>query len=183
MASYNHEVDEEQAELGVDFHLWELKDRVEPWLFAMVTFIIVGLARMMHENVYILCLGKQELGISLLHAFKVSELLGAMMAGLVLTFFRATISPGKMIIIAAFIQVVAQANMLNPDREDLKTETLLKITTSLAAISEGSYLVSFASYVHEEYGQKQWGVIFGYILTAGAMGYLAIDEGVLIVTL
>jgi hypothetical protein len=73
--------------------------------------------------------------------------------------------------------------MLNPDRESLSVQTLLLITTSLTAVAEGGFLVTLFCYIHEEYGQKQWGVIIGYILSAGALGILAFDEGVLQATI
>lgn len=122
--------------------------------------------------------------MQLLHAFKTSELVGVMVVGLVLIFIRARITPAFLMIITCFIQVVAQANMLNPGRdESISTETLLVITTSLSAFSIGGFLVSLCTYIHEEYGQKQWGVIFGSILAPGALGILAFDEAIVFVTL
>ena len=73
--------------------------------------------------------------------------------------------------------------MLNPDRGSITVPTLLLITTSLAAVAEGGYILTLCCYIHEEFGQKQWGSILGYILSAGALGLLAFDEGVLLATL
>jgi|LakMenE01Jun11ns_1017448.scaffolds.fasta_scaffold9672996_1 hypothetical protein len=54
-------------------------------------------------------------------------------------------------VVLAFLLVVSQANMLNPD---VAVSTLVKITTILSAVTGGGYMVALASYVHEEYGQE-----------------------------
>lgn len=66
--------------------------------------------------------------------------------------------------------------MLNPTG-DVKIETLLIITTILTAVTEGGYLTSLFCYIHEEYGQTEFGRVAGYLLAAGALGLLAFDEG------
>lgn len=66
--------------------------------------------------------------------------------------------------------------MLNPTG-DVKIETLLIITTILTAVTEGGFLTSLFCYIHEEYGQIEFGRIAGYLLSAGALGQLAFDEG------
>jgi len=66
--------------------------------------------------------------------------------------------------------------MLNPTN-DVKIETLLIITSILTAVTEGGYVTSLCCYIHEEYGQAEFGRILGYILTFGAVGLLAFDEG------
>jgi uncharacterized membrane-anchored protein len=74
-----------------------------------------------------------------------------MFFGLILIFFRNRISPGGLMVVLAFLLVVSQANMLNPD---VAVSTLVKITTILSAVTGGVYIVALASYVHEEYGQE-----------------------------
>lgn len=68
--------------------------------------------------------------------------------------------------------------MLNPT-DDVKIETLLIITTILTAVTEGGYLTSLFCYIHEEYGQIEFGMISGFILSAGALGFLVFDQGVI----
>ena len=99
-----------------------------------------------------------------------------MFFGMILIFFRHHISPGGLMVVLAFLLVVSQANMLNPD---IAVPTLVKITTILSAITGGGYMVALASYVHEEYGHEQWGYIYGFILSAGCGGLLAYDEGMI----
>jgi hypothetical protein len=72
--------------------------------------------------------------------------------------------------------------MLNPTG-DVKIETLLIITTILTAVAEGGYLTSLFCYIHEEYGQTEFGMISGFVLSAGALGLLAFDQGAIYVLL
>ena len=65
--------------------------------------------------------------------------------------------------------------MLNPD-STVPMSTLVLITTITSALVEGGYMVSLASYVHEEYGQEQFGFIYGCLISAGCAGLLAYDE-------
>lgn len=175
VAEFHGEFEEEQAELGVDHDFWELKDRTEPWLYAVTTFVVFGISRMICENAFLLSLGREAIGLQLVQAFKASELVGVCLAGLVLIFFRAYVTPAAMLILQAFVLLASQANMLNPDRESLQVPTMLLVTTCLAAVAEGGYLISLCCYIHEEYGQKQFGTILGYIMSAGALGLLAFD--------
>lgn len=116
---FHSQQDEEQAELGVDLEPWELKDRWEPWLFALVAFFTIGISRMMCENSFILSLGKTEVGLAMFMIWKASELVGVMVIGLVLIFFRSSISPAGMMIMTSSLMLVAQANMLNPDQQSI----------------------------------------------------------------
>lgn len=79
-------------------------------------------------------------------------------------------------VVLAFFLVVSQANMLNPE---VAVSTLVKITTILSAVTGGGYMVALASYVHEEYGHEQWGLIYGFFLSAGCAGLLAYNEGMI----
>lgn len=152
LASSPSEFEEEQAEMAVDHDFWELKDRVEPWLYAFVTFVVFGISRMLSENAFVLSLGKQDEGRQLVRAFRSAELVGVCLTGLVLIFFRQFIQPSVLMIIQVFILVAAQLSMLNPDRESLSIETLLLLTTVLSALAEGGYLVTLCCYLHEQYG-------------------------------
>lgn len=174
LASESTEDDERQAELGVDHDLWELNGKVEPLLFMAISFFMIGISRMLMEHIYVLSLRREDIGVGFLHAFKSFELGGIIAAGIILIFFRRYVSPPGLIIGSAVLQVIAQANMLNFS-EDVTKETLLLITMILTALAEGCFLMSICTHIHEEYGTKNWGQIFAYMITSGAAGIAAFD--------
>ena len=49
----------------------------------------------------------------------------------------------------------------------------------LTAFAEGSFLLTLITHLHEEYGAKNWGQIYGYMLSSGAAA-IAIFDGTLI---
>jgi len=135
----------------VDYELWEVKGRGEFWCYAAVTFLLLGVSRMICENSFILSNAHADLGFQLLHSFKAFQLVGVIFVGLLLILFRRYFSPSGMIIFLSFLMCAAQANMLNPT-DDVKIETLLIITSILTAVTEGGYLTALCCYIHEEYG-------------------------------
>jgi hypothetical protein len=52
----------------------------------------------------------------------------------------------------------------------------MRIAVATAALCEGGFLVSMASFVHEEYGTESFGILFGTFLTFGAAGLYGLDE-------
>ena len=72
-----------------------------------MTFVVIGISRMICENAFVLSLGKEEIGLQLMQAFKASELVGVCLAGLILIFFRAYIAPATLLIIQTFILVAS----------------------------------------------------------------------------
>jgi len=50
------------------------------------------------------------------------------------------------------------------------------IACASAAFAEGGLLVALASLCHEEYGTENFGILFGTMLTFGAVGLYAFDE-------
>lgn len=63
--------------------------------------------------------------------------------------------------------------MLNPTEPH---QSLLLITYTLSAFSEGGFLVSLFSFIHEEYGQREWALIAGMMLSAGGLGLAAFNQ-------
>lgn len=57
IAENSREHDEQQAEKGVDYELWEVRGRGEYWFYLLVTFLIVGVSQMLYENSFILTIG------------------------------------------------------------------------------------------------------------------------------
>jgi hypothetical protein len=101
----NH--DEESADKGIDYQLWEVRGRREFWFYVLLTFLLVGVSRVIQENTFILSIGQMDRGIELLHSFKAFQLVGVMLVGLTLIFFRWAISPSGMIIFMAFLMCAA----------------------------------------------------------------------------
>lgn len=50
------------------------------------------------------------------------------------------------------------------------------IAVGSASFAEGGLLMALASFVHEEYGTEEFGILFGSLLTFGAVGIYAFDE-------
>jgi hypothetical protein len=92
---------------GIDYQLWEVKGRGEFWFYVLLTFLLVGVSRVIQENTFILSIGQMDRGIELLHSFKAFQLVGVMLVGLTLIFFRWAISPSGMIIFMAFLMCAA----------------------------------------------------------------------------
>ena len=50
------------------------------------------------------------------------------------------------------------------------------MAVATASFAEGGLLVALASFCHEEYGTENFGIIFGTMMTFGAVGLFAYDE-------
>jgi len=50
------------------------------------------------------------------------------------------------------------------------------IAVASASFAEGGLLMGLASFVHEEYGTEEFGMLFGSLLSFGAIGIFAFDE-------
>jgi len=52
----------------------------------------------------------------------------------------------------------------------------MRIAVATASFAEGGLLVALSSFVHEEYGTENFGILFGTMLTFGGIGLYAFDE-------
>ena len=52
----------------------------------------------------------------------------------------------------------------------------MRTAVATASFAEGGLLVAMASFCHEEYGTENFGIIFGTMMSFGAVGLFAYDE-------
>lgn len=52
----------------------------------------------------------------------------------------------------------------------------IRMSVATASFAEGGLLVALASFCHEEYGTENFGIIFGTMMSFGAVGLFAYDE-------
>ncbi len=68
MAADISEQDNSQADEGVEFELKEILSLKDFWIYAVLTFVIVGNYRMVSEQAAVLALGKEQFGLQLTRA-------------------------------------------------------------------------------------------------------------------
>ena len=93
--------------------------------------------------------------------------------GSLMTGYRSKLQPSLVIVIVVFIALFGQMAMIWPDQVTF-TEPM-RIAVALASFAEGGLLVALASFVHEEYGTENFGILFGTMLTFGGVGLYAFD--------
>ena len=94
--------------------------------------------------------------------------------GSALTFFRSSIRPSLIIIMALVIGGLGQLAMIWPNSFTLMEP--MRMAVASASFAEGGLLVALASFCHEEYGTDYFAIIFGTMMTFGAVGLFAYDE-------
>ena len=107
-------------------------------------------------------------------AYNVYEVIGATTAGTLLTLFRSKVRPTMTIVFMMIIGVLGQLAMIWPSAVTFTDPMFIAVAS--ASFSEGGVLVSLVSFVHEEYGTENFGIIFGTMVSFGAAGLFAIDE-------
>ena len=98
--------------------------------------------------------------------------MGATVCGTLLTLFRAKIRPTFMIVLLMIVGFLGQVTMIYPEYFD----DAMKLAVASASFVEGALMVTLASFVHEEYGTENFGLLYGTFLTFGAAGLYANDE-------
>ena len=106
--------------------------------------------------------------------FGVYQVVGAVVTGSLMTFFRSKLSPSLLIVLIVFIALFGQLAMIWPGMVTI-TEPM-RIAVATAAFAEGGLLVALSSFVHEEYGTENFGLLFGTMLSFGGIGLYAFDE-------
>ena len=105
--------------------------------------------------------------------FGVYEVVGAFVCGVIMTMFRSKVSPSLMVI---FTLIVGCLGMIPMIFAKSLTLAAMEIAVASASFAEGGLMVSLASFVHEEYGTENFGILYGAMLTFGAAGLFAADE-------
>ena len=103
--------------------------------------------------------------------YSVYEVLGAVIIGSFLTFFRSKIRPTLAMIFCVIIGMLGNIGMIYPKSVTVCDPMWLAVAS--ASFAEGGMLVALSSFVHEEYGTESFGLLFGTMTTFGAIGLYA----------
>ena len=94
--------------------------------------------------------------------------------GSLLTFFRASVRPTQVIVLMTLLGAVGMLAMVYPSSITFADPMLIAVAS--ASFAEGGMLVALCSFVHEEYGTEEFGILFGTMFSFGAAGLFAFDE-------
>jgi len=72
------------------------------------------------------------------------------------------------------VGAIGQLAMIYPSSVTFADPMLVAVAS--ASFAEGGTLVALASFVHEEYGTEEFGILLGTFLSFGAVGLFAYDE-------
>ena len=104
--------------------------------------------------------------------------MGSLMAmnSLMATFGGAKqICKSATVVLVLFISLLGQLPMIWPSQAKEFVDPM-RTAVATASFAEGSLLVALASLVHEKYGAKSFGVLYGTMLTFGGVGLYAFNE-------
>ena len=169
------EIEKFLSNKGEDKVISEAASRGDFWYNCFTSFIIIGGARMLEENAEVISLGVQKTQEEIEQAFLVFEVVGSLIAGVVLIFLRQFFRPSALLVYIIILQVFAFAIMIRPEAITFVEEPLI-LTVKLCAACEGVLFVAFGVFIHEEYGTEHFGLILSIYMTAGAIGLYILDE-------
>ena len=135
---------------------------------------VIGTSRMHDENSEILSLKNEEQQTKIEETFGVYEVMGAFVMGSILTFFRSKVRPSLIVVFVVLIAFFGQLAMVWPESCTFADPMIVAVASS--SFAEGGLLVALACFCHEEYGTENFGIIYGFFLTFGAVGLFALDE-------
>jgi hypothetical protein len=136
--------------------------------------IVIGVSRMYDENAETLGMHDDKRQEMIEQAYGIYEVIGAFSIGSLLTLFRSKVRPSLAIVFCVLIGGLGQLPMISPASWTLTDPMHFAVAT--AAFAEGGMLVSLTSHVHEEYGTAKFGLLFGTMLSFGAVGLYSMDE-------
>lgn len=140
-----------------------------------MAFTVIGGTRVLWQNSDLLALGNIKLEEDIEQTFTVYDVVGALIAGVLLTFARQYFMPSAILTLTLALQTFAYAIMI--DKDMMKDHLIHGI--KLNAICEGSLFTTLTVFVHEEYGTEQLALALGSIISFGAFGLFVLEEFVI----
>ena len=168
------EIEKKLSNKGQDHTFSEAAIRLDFWYMSFAAMVVIGISRMFDENAEALGLHDEKQSQMIGETYSVYEVLGAVVIGSILTFFRSKMRPSLAIILCILVAGLGQIPMIYPSSWTFSDPMRLAVAT--ASFAEGGLLVSLSSFCHEEYGTELFGVFFGTMWTFGAAGLFAFDE-------
>ena len=168
------EIEKKLADKGKDLSFSEAAVRLDFWYMAITSMIVIGTSRLFDENAETLGMHIESQEEMIQETYGVFEVIGAVVMGTLLTLFRSKLSPSSMVVLLTLLAGLGQFAMVWPS-EVTSTEPM-RVAVSTAAFAEGGFLVAIASLCHEEYGTENFGILFGTMLSFGAVGLYGFDE-------
>lgn len=168
------EIEKKLSNKGIDYSFSDAALRLDFWYLAIASMVVIGGSRMYDENAQALGLHDDTKTELIEQTYNVYEVVGAVTMGSMLTFFRSKIRPTLCIVFCVLIAMLGQVAMIYP--ASFTEWDPMWIAVASASFAEGGLLVSLSSFVHEEYGTESFGILFGTMLSFGAVGLYAMDE-------
>ena len=167
-------IEKKLSNKGEDMKLSQAAGRGDFWYNCLTAFTVIGGARMLEENAQVLALGDEKTAEEINQAFLVFEVVGALVAGIVLIFFREFCRPSAALTWVLLLQVFGFALMIRPDAIGFVAKPIL-LTVKISAACEGAFFTSFGVFIHEEYGTAEYGLILSIFMTFGFLGLYLLD--------
>ena len=167
------DIEKKLSNKGGDLTISETLVRIDFWYLSITSMIVIGTSRLFDENAMDLGLHDEDKENDIQQAYSVYEVVGAVVTGSLLTFFRSKLRPSAMIVLLIPVGMLGMLGMVYPS---IAIGDAMFTAAAAAAFAEGGIMVSLASLVHEEYGTENFGIFYGTFLTFGAVGLYAYDE-------
>ena len=166
------DIEKKLSNKGEDVTVADAAVRIDFWYMCITAMIVIGTSRMFDENSEALGLHNDEQREMIEDTFGVYEVVGAFVCGTLMTMLRSKISPSLLVIFTVLVGGLGQLPMIYP----ALFSNAMQIAVASAAFAEGGLMVALASFVHEEYGTENFGILYGAMLSFGAAGLYAYDE-------
>jgi len=93
------DIEKKLSNKGNDLTVKEALERIDFWYLGITTMILVGTSRLYDENAMELGLHDEDKENTIQQAYSVYEVVGAVVSGTLLTFFRSKLRPSAMIVL------------------------------------------------------------------------------------
>jgi len=144
------------SSLGKDLEFSDITSKGDTWFFALSVGIVLGVTRMVLENVDSLSLNVGATLILNERAFLAFEVVGASLAGVLLVFGRTYITPHALLTFLAWTVIPFQGMLIRPDEWNTLEHAFVG-----NALIEGAILVAAACFVLENHGSENFGLSLG----------------------
>lgn len=97
------DIEKKLSNKGADKTIAETFVRIDFWYMAICTMIVTGTARLFDENAESLAMHNDDMEDMISETYGVFEVIGAVVLGSILTFFRSQVRPSLVVVIALMI--------------------------------------------------------------------------------